>query len=91
MDYQSRPRTRRGGRNSSKQLYSTINLQDLRLLILYLNESQRHNVWTKRPSHLPSFNYARWNTLSALLLGIASINRDRLTSGGSPFLYMVFR
>ena len=44
MDYQCGVRDLRGGRNSSKQLYPTIDLQDLHLSISYRNESQRHNV-----------------------------------------------
>jgi len=44
MDYQSGLRALRGGWNSSKQLYPTISLQDLHLLISDLNKSQRHNT-----------------------------------------------
>lgn len=43
MDCQSGIRAQRGSRNSSKELYPAIDLQDLRLVIAYLNESQRHN------------------------------------------------
>jgi len=83
MDYQSGVGALHGRRNSSKQLYPTINLQDLNLLISYLNESQRYNVQVQ-PRRLP-LSAAAHCSLFYLNLNSA-INAGRDASSRSKWL-----